>query len=367
VTLARESGTMEKECWPVCGPPTYVSVMSLGSQKKDRCEERLNRPALKSVLLIGIFFLASAGCSTTNAVLRQPPSPVEISTVVVYPVELLLEEPDPFSELALAQRVIDACIQSHGHQLAFFGPTEFEIKRREERNAWVASNAVPLLVQNLQDPKKSVVLRTRLEKRKTSQMHEIRDAKGRSAGMASGEVIEWIGQVEIVHPSSGTVIFEASDKILVDAFAQVGVEGIDKDSQRNELILKLVALAFKEVDSFLSAPKTNAMKLEYAVTPSSFPGAKISSDALTAELDAQDRAKLLAPSATEKQLAQIANDKSGTVILLAAEKSNLRALDLIESIEGEGFLPQILARKRLRGPVQVVVRREGRTMPVTIP
>jgi hypothetical protein len=88
---------------------------------------------------------------------------------------------------------------------------------------------------------------------------------------------------------------------------------------------------------------------------------------LMEELAAQARAKLLLPQLADAQVVKASGLPAGTLVLQAPQLSGLLALDFIESVDGETALPQVLYRKHLLGPVQIVVRRLEKSIPLTIP
>jgi hypothetical protein len=349
------------------GPFALLRLGFLGdvlTQKKVRTEERLNRPALTFGTVV--LAMLMSGCASVHKTIRHLPTPTEIGAVVVYPVETLgMDEHSAWNDVALAQRLIDAGLGTLGTRLAFFGPTEFEVKRASENNAWVTSTAVALLVKNLQRPEKCLVLRTRLERRKNSQIHEKFDAKGRAVALSSGESVEWLGSVELIHPSSATVIFEASDRVLVDTLT--APDDTQLDDAQTRLLLSLSNAAFEHLKTVAGASKAEALGATLGATASSFPKVQSQGDALMEELAAQARSKLLLPRLTDAQLVKASGLPAGILVLQAPQRSGLLTLDFIESIDGETALPQVLYRKHLLGPVQMVVRRLEKSIPLTIP
>ena len=91
-------------------------------------------------------------------------------------------------------------------------------------------------------------------------------------------------------------------------------------------------------------------------------------DALQAEIWMQARAKFLTPWLSDDQVAKLARTAPALSVVAAPGDASVQPGDLILSIDGQPALPQVLARKRLKGvPVEVRVGRGGNERDAVIP
>ena len=134
------------------------------------------------VLLLSLA-LGALGCSGLNRVVKPPPQPLELTTVFVYPVTLNGMERNAPRVFELSQRALDRAVTEGGEKLAFYGPLEFKVMKPEVDNAWVATDAIPVLVRSGSRPDQGAALRITVERRVASSSTLTETKKGAKATM----------------------------------------------------------------------------------------------------------------------------------------------------------------------------------------
>jgi hypothetical protein len=302
-----------------------------------------------------------SGCSGLSRVVKAPPQPLELTTVFVYPVGITGLERRPSRVFELSQRTLDRAVKDAGDRLAFFGPTEFHVMKPEVDDAWVASDAIPVLVKSGSRPEQGAVLRVTVERRVISSSTVAESLKGQARGGSSTEETTWLVRAEVLHPSSSTTLIEVSGQVTVDPFAAPPPEAEwDPAPQLTVLLDSVVSAAMRHAaDHAASRTVSPAPAIVVAATPASMQWMGASdenADALQREIAQQNRARLLAPSATEQQAAALAKGLSGTGVLTGDGK--LQAGDVILTVDQAPALPQVLARVRFKGaPAELEVKR----------
>lgn len=326
------------------------------------------------------FFLALialSACSGVKRTLREPTGPLTVSAVVVYPVRLTGGDAPGWRAFELGQRLVETGLRERGDELAFFGPSEFQVTRWEDEGAWVATNVLPLLTRSGNPPDQAVVLRATAERRVASQVKETQDAKGRARGNAVTEETTWVCTVELLHPSTRVVLAELSAEVTVDPFAApTGEEEFDPAAPMTHLLERLAKDALSVAAKYrVERAAVKEAGLTLALTPAVTtvqPDTNLATmDALAGEIWVQNRARFLAPWLSDEQAAKAARMQPGLWVVGAAStdaSSRVEAGDLITRVDGDAPLPQVLARKRLAGvPVQVTVRRNGNETEALVP
>lgn len=323
---------------------------------------------------IGLLFLL-VGCTAVRRQVHEPPGPLAISGVAVYPVRVMGEEVPAWRTFELNERVISAALADYGDTFAFFGPSEFQVTKWEDDGAWVASNALPLLVRSGVPADRGLVLRVTAEKRVGSQLQERADAKGRARGGSATEEVTWVCTVELLHPSTRLQLVELSAEVTIDPFATPTAEDeFDPAHPMTHLLEKLVKDALEVAAKFPPVPKPSVptFRVTLAESPAQtagFPDPTIvKMDALTLEMWMQGRAKFLSPWLDDKQAATLATAGRGLWVVSAPGEAGVQPGDLIIDIDGAIAQRQVLARKRLTvTPVQVKVRRGTAELETTVP
>lgn len=324
-------------------------------------------------LVLGLVLVLSGCRSGFTRTIHEPSQPLLVSTVIVYPVRLTGTQPAAWREFELGQRLVDVGLRSHGGQLAFFGPSEFQVSNWKLA-AWTASTVVPLVIRAGRKPDEAVVLRATAEKRVASSAMERRDKDDLAKGGVVTEEVTWVCEVELVRPSTGEVLAEYSGKVTVDPFTPTGEEEFDPDSPMTHLLEKMALDALKLAAKALpdGAPDVAPAPLTLAMSPAvtaAQPDTGLSSmDALAAEVWVQNRARFLTPTLPEAQFSVASRLPLGLLVLDAKEGAGVLPGDVILRVDEAPPLPQVLARARLKGvPVQVTVKRGSAQVDALIP
>lgn len=302
-----------------------------------------------------------AGCSGLSRVVKAPPQPLQVTTVFVYPVAITGMEKTPSRVFELSQRTLDRAVKDGGDRLAFYGPTEFKVMKPEVDNAWVASDAIPVLVKSGSRPDQGAVLRVTVERRVASSSTQAESLKGQARGGSSNEETTWLVRAEVLHPSSTTTLIEVSGQVTVDPFAVPPPEAEwDPAPQLTVLLDSIVSAAVRHAaEHAANRPVGPASPIVVAATPASMQwmgGVDDNADALQREIAQQNRARLLAPSATELQAATLAKGLPGIGVLVGDGK--LQAGDVVLTVDQSPALPHMLARVRFKGaPAELEVKR----------
>jgi hypothetical protein len=306
--------------------------------------------------------LLICGCSGLTRVVKPPPQPLELTTVFVYPVTLNGMPASPPRVFELSQRAVDRAVQEAGDALVFYGPTEFKVLKPEVDDAWVATDAIPLLVRSGSRPDQGVALRVVVERRVASSLTQTESAKGQ-AKAASNEETTWLVRAELLHPSSSTTLMELSGQLTVDPFSTPPPEAEwDPAPQLTGLLERIVGEVARHGASHAArrSPAPPGPVL-FAATPATadwFPqgASDADPDALQREIQLQNKARLLAPRATEAQAATLARALAGAAVLQGDGK--LQPGDVVLKVDGQPALPHVLARVRFKGaPAELEVKR----------
>lgn len=307
--------------------------------------------------------LVLCGCSGLSRAVKPPPQPLELTTVFVYPVTLNGMPASPPRVFELSQRAVDRAVQEAGDALVFYGPTEFKVMKPEVDNAWVATDAIPVLVRSGSRPDQGAALRLVVERRVASSSTQTESAKGQARGASSNEETTWLVRGELLHPSSSTTLIELSGQLTVDPFAAPPPEAEwDPAPQLTGLIERIVTELAKHGASHAASrspgPRGLAVFVATPATAEWFPqgASDAEPDALQREIQLQNKARLLAPMATEAQAATLARSVAGAAVLQGDGKLQLG--DVVLKVDQQPALPHVLARVRFKGaPAELEVKR----------
>jgi hypothetical protein len=347
---------------------------------------KLNRPALVFftpllgfAAVIRAFLVMTAvgvvGCSPFARVVRPPPQPLQLTTVFLYPPAISGVEVSGGRKFELAQRSCDRFVLEAGDALALFGPTEFRVIRPELEDAWVATDAIPTLVKSGSRPDQGAALKVSVERRVASGSIQAESLKGQPRGTTSTEETTWLVRAELSHPSSRTTLFEISGQVTVDPFQTPPPEAEwDEAPALTKLVEQLVTQAARHARRH-AAERTvaHASALVFTATPAAsslLPGgaAGDGAEALQREIALQNRARVLAPTATEPQAGALARALPGTFVLSGTD-GKLAPGDVVIAVDQQPALPHVLARLRFKGaPGELEVKRaSGATESVVWP
>lgn len=318
--------------------------------------------------------VALVGCATgITKSIKPPESPLSIAAVVITPVRITGTEAPGWRRFELAQRQIDVSLREAGDRLAFFGPSEVQITRWEEPG-WLGNTAVPVITRNAIPVDQVVLIRSTAEQRMASSMQEREDSKGLKKGGSATQEVTWLLTVELLHPSSRQFLAELTAQVTIDPFAQpTGEEEFDPAAPMTHLLETMTKealhIARKWAIDHPSIRDTNlTLALSPAITAAQPDAAAAQTDALAAEIWMQGRARFLSPWLNDDQAAKLARTAASLSVVAAPGDASVQPGDLILSIDGQPPLPEVLARRRLRGvPVEVRVGRSGNERDAVIP
>jgi hypothetical protein len=304
------------------------------------------------------------GCSGLTKVAKPPPQPLQATTVFLYPPRVSGAELSGGRQFELAQRACDRFVVEAGDALAAFGPTEFRVIKPELDDAWVATDAIPLLVKSGSRPDQGLALKLVIERRVASSAMQTESLKGQARGATATEETTWLARAELSHPSSRTTLFEVSGQVVVDPFQAPPPEAEwDEAPQLTALVERIVAEAARHARQHAQERPVSARpSLVFAATPASaslLPGGAAGDgvDPLQREIALQNRARVLAPTATEAQAATLARALPGSAIVSGADPK-LQPGDVVLSVDQQPALPHVLARVRFKGaPAELEVKR----------
>lgn len=323
--------------------------------------------------LLGLALAGLACSSGPYRAQRAVPESLTASAVVVYPFGFRWDAP-AWRSFELSQRLVDGALAQAGERALFFGPSEVKVYRAGDDNAWAASNAVTVLTPYGIRPDAALVLRPWAEKRVQSGQRELLDAKGKTVGQSAVEETVFLGHVEVLHPSSHSVILELSGEAVVDPFAERTDDGADPTPELTRLMEGLVREALKTLEPHLRPPRepSPAPALAVALVPWAafdYGPATASLDALEAEVMRQQRLRFSNPGVPLPTLDKLARQPEGLYVLSAPPGAKLAGGDAVLTLNGAPALPQALARARLAPtPVEARVRKAtGETLPVLLP
>lgn len=296
--------------------------------------------------------VAVCACQTDRALRREVylPSGVTAEAVLFYPVVLGWEQP-AWRSAELSQRLLDLAAERVGEEALLFGPSEFTVQRAEDDNAWAASTAVLRLVPYGVAPERAVVVRAWAERHQQKGQRELVDAQGRARGSSAVEETHYLGRVEVLHPSSRTLLVEVRGEAVVDPFAERTDEGADPAPELTRLLEQLTREALVALGPVLRPPRQASPPLgQVALVPWQLLALEPqleAMDMLDADLLRQQRLRFANPKLPLELLARLSALPAGVYVLEAPAGSRLATGELVVSLEGAPALPYMLTRARL--------------------
>lgn len=325
---------------------------------------------LRALVLLVVVSGCASGITRT---VRPPKEPLQLSALVVPAVRITGAEPSGWRSFELAQRQVDVLLRQAGDRLAFFGPSEVQISRWDEPG-WLGTTALPAITRAAVPVEQVVVLKTTAELRLASSLQEREDSQGLAKGGTRSQESTWLLSMELVHPSSRQVLAELSAQVTIDPFAPpTGEEEFDPTPPMTHLLETMTreALAVArrwEADLSTARDSGLTLALSPAITAAQPDAKGAQTDPLQAEVWMQARARFLTPWLTDDLVAKLARTAPALYVVAAPGDAPVQPGDLILSVDGQPALPQVLARKRLRGvPVEVRVGRGGVERDTVIP
>ncbi len=343
-------------------PSSRHKIRGCSKGSRGRARVRNAEQAGTRFFLFALLALTSCASGLTK-VLREVPPGLSVGAVLITPVRILGVEAPLWRQLELSQRQLQVGLSERGDRLAFFGPTEIAITRWEEPG-WLGNTGLQKLIAEGIVADRAVLIRTTAEQRISASTHERENAKGRSQMGAVTQETTWLLTLELSHPSSRAIIGELSAKVTLDPFAPpTGQEEFDPAPQMTSLLESMTKGALLIFERW-EAPQQPVPPPGYALalSPAFLPPDEGATpdDALQAELWRFARARFLSPWLSEVEAAKVATTPRGLVVINAAADAAVVPGDVIVAVDGQPAMPEIFARKRLRGlPVEVRVSQSG--------
>lgn len=322
------------------------------------------------------------GCTKRYQIATQlPAEPLKLTTAFVYPFAFRWEEP-AYRRYELSQRLVQRALETRAaERLAFYGPGEVHVKKGVDEASFAASDALQLLMVSGQKADQGIVIRPWAERRVSTSVQEITDKKGRASG-ASGEETEYVGHVEVLHPSTHQTLVEVSGTVKVDVFAAPHPDDeFDPARALTELMLGLTAEALDALgphllarpvgeDPGLTLVSSPKLTLQYQDDESpALDQQLLTRDPLAGEVARQNRARFLAPWLPEDAVGKVSRLPAGVWVAAAPSSARVQPGDTILTIDGEPARPQHLHRLRFTGvPASCRVKKaSGEETDVSLP
>ena len=316
----------------------------------------------------------SSGCSSAYLKnLRVPAQPPTVAAIAITPVRIVGDESPGWRRFELAQREVAVALREAGDRLAIFGPGEVQIRRWEEPG-WLGNTGVPVITRAAIPVDQAMVIRTTVERRVENSTQEREDSKGLRKGGVANQQTTWLVVMELIHPSAREIVAEFGATVVIDPFAApTGEEEFDPAPALTHLLEAMTKDAVKVAQRWqVARPAVSDSRLTLALSPAITTAqpdaAAAQTDALQAEIWVQARTRFLTPWLPEELLMKVARTPPGLFVVAAPGDASVAAGDVILSIDGQAPLPEVLARKRLKGvPVEVKVGRGGVERDTVIP
>jgi hypothetical protein len=293
---------------------------------------------------------------------------VEVTSIFVYPFGFRWDEP-AYRSFELSQRLVQAGIKEAGDVFSFYGPGEFKVLRAEDNGAWVATTALQLMISSGARPEQGLMIRPWAERRMASASHETEDAKGRGAGRSDSEETVYVGHIEVVHPSTHSVLMEAETMLKVDPFAATPDAEFDPAPALTAMMEKLMTQAVSKATKWSSSRKLSELpKLQFSYTPQhALEWADEMREAATVEFAKMDivdqemflaaRARYLNPTLKHDEAMKLSHLGAGLRVTQGGK--NLVPGDLIVALGPVPAAPQVWQRLRFSGPFIAKVKKEN--------
>lgn len=325
------------------------------------------------IRVLALAVLLSGCASGITKTIRPPEQEIKVSAIVITPVRITGDEAPGWRRFELGQRQVDAALRDVGDRFAIFGPAEAQITRWEEPG-WLGNTALPVITRAAIPVEQAVLVRTVVERRVANSTQEREDSKGLAKGGVATQEMTWLATVELLHPSSRAVLAELNSTVTIDSFAKpTGEEEFDPAPPLTHLLEEMTREAIRiarrwEADVPTVRDSRLTLALSPAITAAQPDAAAAQTDALQAEIWVQARARFLTPWLPEELLTRLARTAAGLYVVAAPGDAAVQAGDVIIAIDGGPALPEILARKRLKGvPVEVKIGRAGKEQDALIP
>lgn len=343
-------------------------------------EVGLSAPAL---IFLCLTFLSSVGCvRSVEKSVRPPSQGTELGTAFVYPFGFRWAEP-AYRSFELSQRLVELGVRTVGDRVAWYGPSEFIVKSPRDNNAWLSTNALPILLQGGGQPETAIIVRPWAEEFRMQAAATAADTKDRLRAASMQSEVRYRGHIELVHPSTAEVLVELEGDALSRPFDadEMAEQDFDPAPALTHLMERLLVDALREAQPWLRGPSaapgvdwvgglTPVTSLGFAVE------GQVGGSDFLASLDEIDRevlgaarARFAMPGLSSDSAAAVAKMGQGFYVTAPCAGGRLSAGDLIVDLGGRPALPQVMARQRFSGAptLATVVRPNGERTQVMLP
>ena len=269
-----------------------------------------------------------AACASTPVRRTDPVPGLRVSAVVVEPLRTSGGVSDD-DVLALSARLGLRAVTRISGRARVWGPTEIRVLH-PDRADWTATDALTVIKASGVAPAEVLLLRARLERSSAEGRQEV---AGR-AGSAAGASAEWIDRVrvELIQPSTSTVVVESSAEVRVDPFGS-GVQG------PGPLIDQVLDDAVTGLEAGWARAPLPALDVWTLLPPSGGMG-------LDGELRRLGQLRLANPGLGEDEAARLMRRPPGVYVRQAEVITRLHAGDVVTGLDGAPASPPSLDRAR---------------------
>jgi len=288
-------------------------------------------------LALGLLAAALPACSSVPVSTHadaQPPA--KLAAVVLEPVQV----GGSGDVAALGDRLTLVTLAAVDGQALVWAGSEVPVLH-PGRTDWTASGAVPVLRAAGVRPEDAVLLRARVETARASSQQEVRGAGSSAVGAA--EELRWRATVEVLHPSTGRVLVDATAEARADPFASGG--GEEPGAQLAKVLGRAAAEALAQLAGRWSPPREpQGPPLDTWIVLGTAEDRL--SRGLDAEVERLGRLRVANPGLDETEAARLARLPPGVLIRQAPPGARLREGELVLTIDRGPARAAALSRAR---------------------
>jgi hypothetical protein len=233
--------------------------------------------------------------------------------------------------LALSARIGLRAVSATSGRALVWGPTEIH-PLHPERSDWTATDALGSIRSAGVPPTEVLLVRARLDRTSAEGRQEV---AGRGGGAGVGASAEWIDRVrvELIHPSSGSIVVESSADVRVDPFRTDG-EG------PGPLLDRVLDDAVAGLEGKWAHPPRPGVDAWRLLGPT--PG----TTGLEGEVRRLSQLRMANPGLGEDEAARLMRRPPGVFVRAAEITTRLHAGDVVTAIDGAPATPESLDRAR---------------------
>ena len=233
--------------------------------------------------------------------------------------------------LALSARVGLRAVSAASGRALVWGPTEIH-PLHPERSDWTATDALGSIRSAGVAPTEVLLVRARLDRTSAEGRQEVAGRGGGAGVGASAEGIDRV-RVELIHPSSGSIVVESSADARVDPFRTDG-------DGPGPLLDRVLDDAVAGLEGKWAHPPRPAVDAWRLLGPT--PGAT----GLEGEVRRLSQLRMANPGLGEDEAARLMRRPPGVFVRMAEITTRLHAGDVVTAIDGTPATPESLDRAR---------------------